>query len=394
MSTASASPHYLDYFPLRVIPPDSQDALYKAVFNWIDCAQCSNAGKCGAGNCLWTQKRILGLYHQHYVDLTSCCSPRDWGTSHLALRSHDDLIIIIRLIENQPKTPRDVLIKKHFESYGTSQPIDVEKGRAFDLAFSTLTMIPCSESNHHLNSEPIAVWVTWKNDQTAEQLVRSTIPKATFMDPGIACRVLQSVSAEQLELAKIKIVATHKFHKHLYFDPRLRVVHIFVHVGFLRATLNARCDAFRPNNDIVPRDLALETIYTVADVIFRRTDFASSEVAARIKCDMGFLDFNPSQWSEDGDAALIGFPYWGRRLSILLKEVESARRKSGWLLLLKKRFNENGRVMIFIGVLTMVVAIVAVVYQARPGAADVKSRGDEAGRCGKANETYDGSIML
>jgi len=97
--------------------------------------------------------------------------------------------------------------------------------------------------------------------------------------------------------------------------------------------------------------------------LFRKTDPASRQIAARLKCDLGGLDIDASPYFEEDEDDCSLYPYWGTRLLALLEEINSADRTSAFQK--KVRMKLRKKLMVIFSMLAVVVGIIGIVYQTR-----------------------------
>lgn len=239
MASIPDNPPYLEHFPLRIEPANILESLCRVLFGWVECPQCGCQGNCGVSTCQWEKKALLSSYLQFYRSITAQSTPEDWSDPQPALSTHSELLDLVSLIMKNSTIRREVLIQQYFAKNGCAQPSYVDRGRAFDLALNAITMIPCSERNYYMDSEPFPVWVTWRNCQSACDLVQNAIPKGPSLTVRTRAEIFQRVSAQTLEDSGIKLVTTRNMSKHLFLDPSSKCVYIFPHLGFLKARLAA-----------------------------------------------------------------------------------------------------------------------------------------------------------
>jgi hypothetical protein len=233
----------LAQFPLENPSVDVEDEVYRVLFSWRDCDDCTNKGVCMAIGCPWKRRAHLGHYLQFYFKITGWNTPTDLSERRYALRDHRDLLDIVRLIKNKPKTRRRELMEDHFSIYGQPQPALADQKRAFDLAITVITMISCTECNPHYQLlDPILAPVHWDDEISAREFVNSNLPIAMERSqPYSKSRTAPKLSVGALDRVGITLCGTDDLRKHLLYDADAKTVHIFHFVGFLEEQLRQTC---------------------------------------------------------------------------------------------------------------------------------------------------------
>lgn len=238
----------LQLFWLEDPPEGTITAIIRTLFGWEDCLVCEQAGTCVQGTCTWSRRRHLDPYFEFYKAVASWSTPEDLVQGHPALRDHNDLKEIVKLIQQHPDTPRNELMQAHFCRYETTQPDDVDQSRSFDLALRILTMIECSPMGCPLvNWKPGFAPNPWYANDSARQYINKVFPRHPPFDPQrkYGQVILDKLAATSLvSRSKIKLVGTHDLQKHLLLDTvgRNRTLYIYHHVSFLREYLAATKD--------------------------------------------------------------------------------------------------------------------------------------------------------
>jgi hypothetical protein len=232
----------LAQFPLGDPSADVKDEVCRALFGWYDCSGCMNQGSCTEFGCPWKRRAYLSHYLRFYLDITAWSTPADLSEQRYALRSHQDLLSIIRLIKDNPNSLRKELMGEHFSTYGHPQPALTDQKRAFNLAITIIVMIPCSEYNpyyRHRMLDPMLAPASWDDDVSACEFVKSKIPTAAASGQfcGIS-RTVPRLSVGVLEHAGIKLIGTDDLRQHLLYDPVEKTLQIFHFASFLEELLH------------------------------------------------------------------------------------------------------------------------------------------------------------
>jgi hypothetical protein len=240
MESFNAYPTFVEHFPLRDCPADMLERLCRALWKWQNCSWCANNGGCLKSLCPWNEKACLEPYLRYYFDITAAYMPEDWVESKQVLNNHEDLLDIVRFIKDRPERQRETLMSEYFDRFGPTQPLEVDKRRAFDLAFGIISMLPCAEKNHYLRLHPNVAPVTWRNQQMACEVWKVILPLGRKMSEKDLFPMVLKLSASVLRESGIQIVGTDDLRKHLYLDHESPVVYVFRQVGFLKIELTAK----------------------------------------------------------------------------------------------------------------------------------------------------------
>jgi hypothetical protein len=212
-------------------PPEILDTLCQTLWEWKTCTSCSRSG-CPSEQCQWTFKRNLQAYFQFYEDVSCGSRPKDLFETRQAIRTHDELVSIIRLIKHRPDCTRKELIQQAFAA-NTPVPSHDEQNRSFDLSMRILTTLECGPSSHLRKStnEPYSDLV-WKDEETAISFVQSA-----FDVTSSETIQLFTPTAEKLRNLGIIVVGTENLRDHLRYSPRTKTLQIFRFTAFLREHL-------------------------------------------------------------------------------------------------------------------------------------------------------------
>lgn len=184
-------------------------------------------------NCPRNLRVWLEPYLKFYLETTSLYTSEDWDEPILALKSHADLQRLIELIQNHPDTRKSELISRYFASHSDSKKLnDASKNYAFDLALSTLTMVPFSKKNQFHNQYPILAPETWQHDWPAHLVMCNAIKAERSLSKIEACSVTHELSAARLEEFGVAIQGTSDLRQHLAFDSKKKALTCLSTDGF------------------------------------------------------------------------------------------------------------------------------------------------------------------
>ena len=218
----------------------TMDKLYRSLWSWGECNKCSNRG-CSIGSCRWALGSFLSSYQEFCVKITHWYTSENWTDALPAIREHCDLHDLVRFIAERSYIPRENLMSEYFGNKNCSQ---IDNDRAFNLAFSAITMITCSNWNPHHHQYPILPPLIWKRRQSAWEVLNSAHSSGTPLTRDEIRTVNAHVTAEQLQACGLAIVSTNDLRLHLELDEKSRRVYVYHQAGFLRCHLDSqtRCN--------------------------------------------------------------------------------------------------------------------------------------------------------
>lgn len=117
-------------------------------------------------------------FFHFYKACTASYVPELLVGNYPAFKGHEDLVNIIRLLQDKRAISRETLMEEYFSSLGEdSQPEESDMHRAFNLAFRVMTMVTCSGENQPADlfdtgSEP----AEWRNGDSLVQFFQSAFP--------------------------------------------------------------------------------------------------------------------------------------------------------------------------------------------------------------------------
>lgn len=261
-----------------------------------------------------------------------------------ALSRHEDIVEIIRLVRDNPRRSLSQLALDYYRSKDDSEGGDPEKAdqkRAFNLAATILTTVNCALSPHssELLLETGYVPTSWRDRVSIDYFFGETFPRnfeaalynedESLKIPG----VLPKLSAPLLRRrAGLQFKATCDLRDHLRLNPKEGVVHVFHLTAVLKEHLLAG-EGAGPAGWSIPRELALETLDTIHEVLFPPDEAAQEmlrSLVARNCFDSDCQHFESARFRDGDDDEERSYQYWGKRLAILYAELEQPTPR-GWL---------------------------------------------------------------
>jgi hypothetical protein len=241
----SSSPFLLEH-----VSDQQLQQLCEVLWSWKICLGCRAGQVCTATDCPWPRSHRLARYFAFYKDITALYVPEFLPGSHPALRSHEDLFDIIRVLKTQPDVPRSQLTQHYFstrDSGNAPMPPISDQDRAVSLAVRAMTMITCSAEKQSLDfvelgSKPLQ----WRQEISLSQFLTEAFPKTSHPalsekdNTGSSFEIKAQLTAQRLKkIAGLKFQPTSDLRKHLELDQKLGVVQIFHHTAFLTEHLIA-----------------------------------------------------------------------------------------------------------------------------------------------------------
>ncbi|KIW26149.1 uncharacterized protein PV07_09269 [Cladophialophora immunda] len=273
-------------FPLEHVSDQQLQRLCEVLWSWKICLSCKAGQGCTTPHCSWPRSQRLAGYFAFYKDITALYVPEFLPGSHPALRSHEDLFEIIRVLKSQPDVPRFQLTKHYFSTRdGGNAPMPPisDQDRAVSLAVRAMAMVKCSAEKQSLDFVELGTKsLQWRQEISLSQFVTEAFPETSHPalsekdNTGSSLEIKAQLTAQRLKkIAGLKFQPTSDLGEHLKLDQKLGVVHIFHHTAFLTEHLIASQSisttvsvgkAIELAN--IPRQLALESLDSVQRILF------------------------------------------------------------------------------------------------------------------------------
>jgi hypothetical protein len=239
-------------YPLQNISNRQLQQLGETLWRWQLCGHCNGLAFCSTTECPWSHAKRLSKYWTWYKDIVGAYVP-ELFTNEPALRTHDDLLAIIRFIKTSPETPRGQLTKEYFASRNGPDnsnnaelvPAATDRNRAFNIAASVLFMVHCAPLRDAVDFlEDAYLPLPWRNEVSATQYMLEAFPATEhpYFDkerPSKGLDVAGALTAKQLKKAGLRFVATSGLHNHLNLDREEGTVQIFHRTSILKENLKA-----------------------------------------------------------------------------------------------------------------------------------------------------------
>ncbi|KAI0376509.1 hypothetical protein F5Y04DRAFT_209145 [Hypomontagnella monticulosa] len=335
-------------FPLEALSQGDLANVCEVLWGWRPCKDWIRGRNCqqrsNANDCICRRADILAPFFDFYKNVTASYLPELTSGSIPALRTHKDLLTVIKSIKSSPDKSRSDLTKEHFGLCARSAfqiPPSNDQSRAFGLAVRVMTMIPCSLENQLEGLlETGLLPAVWRSDQSFNEFIHTTIPRGydvTFESgidiPPNMSLPLGCITAKRLEKdGKLKIVPTDNLRDHLLLDEMNGTVAVYHYTSVLKQHLMASpnpetCGGSNLSIDhyeAVPRQLALETLDTLRHIIFPierepQSILRSLIIREKFDPDNNCID---TIFLQHPNGEPIRYEYWGTRLWRLHEELE------------------------------------------------------------------------
>lgn len=233
-------------YPLKSITDAELQKLAQALWNWNICEACQNVETCTNSGCSWRRSARLKRFFDYYKYVTSSYVPDLLPTSTPALRNHEDVFDIIRLLQAHPDTKRSELTHEYF-SKRHKPPPSSDQHWAFNLAVQVMSMVKCSAENQpssllELGNQPIQ----WHFDESLAEFMTRAFPQRDIGnlhihdDLGEIRDIKPALTARRLKkVAGLRFQGTDDLRNHLRMDVKRGVVDIYHYTSVLREHLAA-----------------------------------------------------------------------------------------------------------------------------------------------------------
>jgi hypothetical protein len=236
-------------FPLHIVVDTDLQNLGRELWNWQLCGKCNGSASCANMHCPWSRGKRLGRFWTWYKGITGMYVPELFCLNP-ALRSHSDLLGIIRLMKTHPDAPRVHLTQQYFANRDDAAikiPDPTDQLRAFNIAARVLLMVNCGLSHESIEIlEYAQLPRPWRNDMSISQFVIEIFPTSNHpyfedlseLSDNLAIR--KAVAASSLKKrANLRLEPTDDLRNHLRLDRKQGTVQIFHQTAVLKESLIA-----------------------------------------------------------------------------------------------------------------------------------------------------------
>lgn len=232
-------------FPLSKVTDAHLLQLSQELWSWQPCTDCSSGKRCPTEGCSSKRASRLKDYFDYYKTLVASYEPDIGSGEQAALRTHEDVIAIIKTLKSEPQLVRAKLQDKLTANRSEDTvPSAIDLDGAINLAVKTMTMINCSTQHQSQNLlEHGAYQVPWRSDVTFAQFIIDAFPTTDHpiindVDFEPSRDIKSALMARKLKKRiGLKIRPTDDLRSHLKLDRKNHAVEIFHHTAFLKEHL-------------------------------------------------------------------------------------------------------------------------------------------------------------
>lgn len=233
-------------YPLKSITDAELQKLTQALWNWNICEACQNAEACTGSGCSWRRSARLEPFFDFYKYVTSSYVPDLLPASTPALRNHEDVFDIIRLLRAHPDTKRSELTNEYFSKRDRPPPSS-DQHWAFNLAMQVMSMVKCSAANQPPSLLELGTQaIQWHFDESLAEFISRAFPQKEtgnlhiHDDSGEIRDIKWALTARRLKkVAGLRFQGTDDLRNHLRMDIKRGVVEIYHYTSVLREHLAA-----------------------------------------------------------------------------------------------------------------------------------------------------------
>ncbi|KAK6535589.1 hypothetical protein TWF694_002044 [Orbilia ellipsospora] len=314
-------------------------SLRRELWDWSICDDCENKRDCSTPTCAIQLQTQLSCYFKYCHRLVNSYRQHDRNGDRPALSTFEDLLALIRALKENPALKRIELTNKVFKDAhggtGGATISTVELERALNLAAKIVTMTSCTSLGQSLLLlEHGLIRIPWRADSSLCEFITRTFPSSDSQNPSaemIVSSIEHSILARKLKkVAGLRLIPTDDLSSHLKMSRQHRTLQIFHHCGFLKENLRKTEDLGSLSVEeclklgCIPRQLALETLYTIQRILFPLHEAKSYSLLSSLISSASFdpecLEI-PSVLHRGPEEGEFRYYYFGSRLEELYEEV-------------------------------------------------------------------------
>ncbi|KAI5459333.1 hypothetical protein BGZ63DRAFT_361417 [Mariannaea sp. PMI_226] len=322
-------------YPLESTTNADLQRLTQTLWDWDICDICKNGEACTTSKCSWSRSVRLKRFFDFYKSITSFYVPDLLPGSTPALRNHDDMFEIVRLLRVHPNMKRSELTEKYFSERDKFPPVN-DQHRAFNLAIQVMMMVTCSAEKQPSGLLELGIQpVQWNSDTSLIEFLSKAFPQTDTGnlyirdDSGKIRDVKSAIPARRLKkVAGLRFHGTDDLRNHLRMDVKKGIVEIYHHTSVLTEHLMASKALHEGEAPVssgnFPRQIALEALDSVQKVLF---PFGSDSEQVLLNL-VSEQSFDPDCLRYDSAACRredeedISYKYFGGRLVDLYEELQ------------------------------------------------------------------------
>ncbi|KAL6799895.1 hypothetical protein J3E68DRAFT_435411 [Trichoderma sp. SZMC 28012] len=325
-------------YPLRSITDAELQKLAQTLWNWNICEACQNLEACATSGCSWRRSARLERFFNFYKYVTSSYVPDLLPASTPALRNHEDLFDIVRLLQAHPDTKRSELTHGYF-SKRNKPPSSSDQHWAFNLAVQVMSMVKCSAEDQPPSLLELGTQaIQWHFDESLAEFLSRAFPQKdtgnlhVHDDSGEIRDIKSALTARRLKkVAGLRFQGTDDLRNHLKMDVKRGVVEIYHYTSVLREHLAASQklddssvfeDSISAGN--IPRQIALEALDSMQKILFpfdSDSEQILCDLVSKESFDPDCLRYDSVVYRKESEET-ASYNYFGARLVDLFKELE------------------------------------------------------------------------
>jgi hypothetical protein len=329
---------------METVTNEDLQKLCETLWSWQACQQCATSTPCTTAGCPFHRMKRLTRFFDFYKTLTRSYALDTEPSEIPALTNHRDLFELIQILKLEPETTRQLIATKIFDVRGGEEKIPkYEQEKAIDLAVRVCAMVTSVADSHSVTLlESGQYRIPWRQDVPFSHFIADVFPTNDHPDlndanSSLSLNIRKALRGRKLKKnARLSFHATDNIRHHLKLDCKTGKVMIFHHTAFLKEHLRLTKES--PNlsvshslkHGVLPRQLALEILDSIQDLLFPLTDPKSRKMLQSLTSardgsfDPDCLRFD-SSLIRRADEKFVPYYYLGERLMELHAEGEDPR---------------------------------------------------------------------
>ena len=236
-------------FPLDSTSDTELQMLGRIIWDWKLCGSCDGKAVCTSVGCPWYRAKRLGRFWSYYKEITASYVPELLTESLPALRTHEDLFEILRLLKAQPNATRSESTHGYFSRRSNDAgkcPPPSDQNRAFNFAARVLLMVNCTVPNQYSGILEYGEHsIPWRGNISISRFMSDVFPTTDHpylndVEGSLKTEDIKgSLAAKNLKKVGLQFEATNDISNHLKLNRKQGVLQIFHHSAVLKENLLA-----------------------------------------------------------------------------------------------------------------------------------------------------------
>ncbi|TQV93213.1 hypothetical protein V2A60_010352 [Cordyceps javanica] len=337
--------------PLELTDSRIMQQLGHVLWSWPLCSCCAAVRVCADEVCI-ARLSAGERYFRFYEELIGTYVDEGFEATRV-FKTHEDLFAAIQTLRAQPSMTQKQLVDA-ITARRAALPGAITA--AVGLTVKVLTMVDPSSSRFLTSPSTLELGrfrTPWRDYVPFCDYIHDMFPACadpTGMADGNSDRFADVQAA--LRAVKLKkklnltLRLTHDLRDHLRFDRRRKILDIFHLTTFLKeqlrlskgipsvSTSNTVKPSVPDSVDILPRQLLLETLSSIQQILFPPSDRRSRRLLQSLivsaGCDPDAARYESAAIRRPGDGTAVRYIYWAARLEDLHEEMQNPQ-PDGWL---------------------------------------------------------------